>query len=74
MIPVVTMQTGVDIEDFGFLIRDTEIACLTSMIKELSMLPNGVLAEKEEKTYKWALRNHTLKKFREDLSKIIKDI
>lgn len=71
MIPVVTEQAGVDIGDFGFQIEDIEVDAIVNLVRKLSMLSNDELKEREQKAYKWAVRNHTLQSFETELNHIL---
>lgn len=71
MIPVVTVQTGIDIRDFGFQIEDIRVDSIVNLVKGLSMLSNDELEKRERKAYRWAAGHHTLKSFENDLKNIL---
>lgn len=74
MIPVVTEQSGVDIGDFGFKIEDEKVGFIVNLIKKLILLSNDELQWREKEAYKYAMKNHTLKKFNKDLYGILSRI
>lgn len=51
LIPIVTYETGVDIEDFGFQIKDIEIDALRKQILDIFEIPDKAFVEMSIKTY-----------------------
>ncbi len=51
LIPVVTYESGIDIDDFGFLLRDLSIDSLQREIKNISDLPKNEFLSRQVKSY-----------------------
>jgi glycosyltransferase involved in cell wall biosynthesis len=51
LIPVVTYETGVDVDDFGYLVQDLSIEAIRNKIIELSELPKKEFNDRTVKTY-----------------------
>ncbi len=74
MIPVVTKEAGVDIQDWGIKIEEIDVGYLTELIKHISEMEDDDLEIREEKAYQYAMANHTIDKFCIDLSDILDSV
>lgn len=71
MIPIVTEESGVDIEDWGIAIKHPEVHYLATLIREASVMNDEDLGLREEKAYRYALENHSMERFQTDFSRIV---
>ena len=74
MIPVVTKEAGVDIQDWGIKIGEINVGYLKDLIKSISEMEDSDLKIREEKAYMYAMKNHSIEKFRDDFSEILDSI
>lgn len=74
MIPVVVEQASVDIGDFGIKIENIEVDSLKKVIKMAAQMDNDELRKREEKAYLYAMKNHTVDRFKEDFGNILDSI
>lgn len=71
MIPVVTKETGIDIQDWGIEIVEPNVEYITDLAKKLSNIEDNQLKNREVQAYEYAMKNHTLEKFCEDFGMIL---
>lgn len=51
LIPIVTFESGIDLEDFGYLIKDIDPKVLADQIRQASQIPPAEFIQKSVKTY-----------------------
>lgn len=74
MIPVVTKEASVDIQDWGIKIGEINVSYLKELIKSISEMEDSDLKIREENAYMYAMKNHSIEKFRDDFSEILDSI
>lgn len=75
LIPVVTYETGLDVGDFGYLIKDIGIDSLAAQVLEISKEPREEFNRRSLKTYAESFqytRENFSKTFRESVQAIMK--
>ena len=63
LIPVISYESGVDIEDFGIILKKSSINEIIHAIHEISQKKEGELKDMSKKAYLYAKTHHTRKKF-----------
>ena len=74
LIPVISYESGVDVDDFGFLLRECTIDNIIKTIRHIASLSESELQQKSLKTWQYANQNYTRKKFETEFRKIIQKI
>jgi glycosyltransferase involved in cell wall biosynthesis len=74
LIPIVSYESGVDIDDFGFLLKDCSIETIKESIRMVANLSAQELRERARQAWEFARANHTREKFAEEYRKIVTDI
>jgi hypothetical protein len=74
LIPIISYESGVDVEDFGVLLRDCSIEEIKNSIQMIAALPPNELKQRALKTWEYARANHTRDKFAEDYGRIVHEI
>lgn len=75
IIPVCTAETGIDAETAGgLLIESLEFDYLNVLLRNLSEMEPDEFYSRQEKVYGYVTENHTIKKYEENLHKILEDI
>jgi glycosyltransferase involved in cell wall biosynthesis len=74
MIPVISYQTGVDVNDFGFIMKDCSVERIKDSVRMIADLPAQELKERARKAWEFARANHTREKFAEEYRKAVVDI
>lgn len=59
LIPIVTPQTGIDIGEFGVLIKDSSVAGITAAVRYVADLPIAELRERSRAAWEYAQTHHT---------------
>ena len=71
LIPVVSYETSIDVDDFGIVLRENTIAEIKSTIKSLSALPKHDLLKRARLAWEYARNNHTRERFADIYKKTI---
>lgn len=75
MIPVCTVQTGIDLEKCGGTwIDDIEVDAIIELIRNLSNLPPEEVKRRRMEAYEYVGQNHTLECYKENLKRILGDV
>jgi len=74
LIPVVSYESGVDVNDFGVILKNCSIDEIVNSIKEVSRFPIEELKQMSQKAWRYARTNHTLEKYAEEYREIIEKI
>ena len=74
MIPVISYQAGVDVNDFGFIMKDCSVERIKDSVRMIADLPAQELKERARKAWEFARANHTREKFAEEYRKAVVDI
>ena len=59
MIPVISYESGVDVEDFGLILDDCSVDNIQRAVQQLSALPASELASRALATWQYAQTNHS---------------
>jgi glycosyltransferase involved in cell wall biosynthesis len=74
LIPIVSYESGVDIHDVGFLLKNCSINEIQDSIQMVANLPSRELKLMSRKAWEFARANHTREKFAEEYRKIVTTI
>lgn len=74
LIPIVTYESSVDIDDFGFLLKETSISAIKNAILQLDNLSENELKEKSLKAWEYARKNHTKENFSDKYNTFVNDV
>ncbi len=74
LIPIVSYQSGVDVQDFGLVLEDCSIAQIQSALDVVSNWPAEKLEEMAHNAWEYARKNHTRQVFAENYRRIIEQI
>ena len=71
LIPVVSRESGVDVDDFGIVLKESSISEIKSSVVEISSLHETELKSMSRKAWEFARANHTRERFAEEYRKVI---
>jgi len=71
LIPIVSYESGVDVADFGLILKDCSIDEIKNSITTLSSLSPHELKIRARKTWEFARANHTREKFAEEYKNFV---
>jgi glycosyltransferase involved in cell wall biosynthesis len=74
LIPVVSYESGVDVHDFGFTLKDCSVANIINTIRHIMTLSQNELQNRSRKAWKFARRCHTRENFAREYRKVILEI
>jgi len=74
LIPIVSYESGVDVNDFGFILKDCSINEIKNSVKTLSSLSTQELELRAKKAWEFARENHTREKFSEAYRHFVTDV
>ncbi|MGC2064301.1 MAG: glycosyltransferase [Thermodesulfovibrionales bacterium] len=74
LIPIISYQSGVDISDFGLILRDCSPEAIKDSLQRISGLPAEELRSMARKAWEFARANHTRERFGEAYKKVITQI
>lgn len=75
MIPVCTVQTGIDMEKCGGIwIEEIGVDALAALFERLSELPPDEVKRRRTAAFSYVRQNHTLESYRNNLSRILEQI
>lgn len=74
LIPIISYESGIDVEDFGFILKDNSINTIRNTVQMVSDLPGEQLQRMARKAWEYARANHTREKFAEAYKRIILNI
>ena len=63
LIPLVSYETSIDVEDFGFILKDSSIEAIKECVNRVARLSTQELTERSRKAWEYARSNHTREKF-----------
>lgn len=63
VIPVVTHEASIDVENFGILLQDASIESIIRQVREIAAMPGEELCRRAQKAWEAAHWNHTPEKF-----------
>lgn len=74
LIPVVTENCGIDVFDFGFLLKDYHVEYIKKIVLELSGKSDAELEKMHQRVYEYSRNNFTIHVFSQRFEKILNDI
>jgi len=74
LIPLVSYESSVDVEDFGVMFKDNSINTIRNPVQMVSDLPTDRLRQMARKAWEFARANHTREKFTEEYKKLVSSI
>jgi glycosyltransferase involved in cell wall biosynthesis len=74
LIPIVSYESSVDVDDCGVVLKDNSINTLKNTVQTVSNLPSDQLRKMASNSRQYAATNHTREKFAAEYKKIILDI
>ena len=74
LIPVVSAESGVDVQDFGVILKSCSIEEIKQAIATVSGLSPGELRSRARKAWEFARANHTQERFAEVYRRAIQEI
>ncbi|MBC54485.1 MAG: hypothetical protein CMQ34_11685 [Gammaproteobacteria bacterium] len=74
LIPVATRFTGIDVTKYGYLIEALTVESIAATVSVIEGESDEVLTVKSEKSARYVNRNHTLRKFKKNMRKILAEI
>lgn len=66
LIPIVSYESGVDVQEFGFLLRSCSIQDIQDTVRAVAALPVKELKERSRRAWEFARANHTRERFVEE--------
>jgi hypothetical protein len=74
LIPIISYESGVDVEDFGLILKDCSIQEIQSAVRQISSLSAQELKMRAQKAWEYARTHHTHEKFAQEYRKAIETI
>lgn len=74
LIPIVSYESGVDVDDFGVTLKDCSVDEIKNSIRKVSALSVSELKQRARKAWEYARANHTIEKYAGEYQKIIEKI
>ena len=74
IIPIVSYESGVNVDDSGILLNKCSTEEITSAVKEISNRPESELRNMSRKAWEYARENHTREKYAIEFKRVIQEI
>jgi glycosyltransferase involved in cell wall biosynthesis len=74
LIPIVSFETGLDVEDFGILLKECTVDEIKNTVQELSALPAQELKARARSAWEFARANHTKERYSKAFENILDEI
>lgn len=74
LIPIISYESGVDVEDFGVILKDNSITTIKNTVQMVSDLPGEQLQQMARKAWEFARANHTRERFAEEYAKVVLNV
>jgi len=74
LIPVVTREAGIDVQDFGILLKDASVGAIQGAVERLAKLPASHLKEMSRKAWEYTRDHHSAEKYTRDYRAMIANI
>jgi len=74
LIPIVSSESGVDIHDFGFMLKDCSIANIKKTVKHFGTLSEDELQKRSKKAWEFAVQHYTRDNFDREYRRVILEI
>jgi glycosyltransferase involved in cell wall biosynthesis len=74
LIPVVTREAGIDVQDFGILLNDASVSEIQDAVDRLAKLPASHLQKMSRKAWEYTRENHSAEQYTRDYQAMIASI
>jgi len=74
LIPIISYESGVDVDEFGVILKDCSINTIKNTIRMVSDLPADKLRQKAKKAWECARAYHTRERYAAEYRKVIEEI
>jgi len=74
LIPIISYESGVDVEDFGIILRDSSIDEIIRSVRRVSEKSDNELRSMSKKAWVYARSHHTKEKFAEEYEKFVNEV
>ncbi|WP_319405989.1 glycosyltransferase [uncultured Desulfosarcina sp.] len=74
LIPVVSYESSIDADDFGFVLRECSLSTIKNTIRHISLLPANQLEDRCRQSWEYARRHHTRENFTSTYRRVITEI
>lgn len=74
LIPIISYESGVDVDDFGVVLKDCSVDEIKRSVQNISDLPSHELRRMARQAWEFARSNHTRERFAEEYSKAVDKI
>jgi glycosyltransferase involved in cell wall biosynthesis len=72
LIPIVSYESGIEVNDFGIIINDCSVESIKRSVQMVSSLPADILEIKSRQAWNYAVKNHNRERFAHEFANIIK--
>ena len=74
LIPIVTREASVDVEDFGFPLREAGVTAIVEAVRHVAGLPAAELSLRSRAAWEFARRQHTREAFEKNYRLFVRDV
>ena len=74
IIPLVSYESGVNVDDFGVILANCSYAGIRDVIQEFSLKSDDELADMSRKAYEYARENHSRERYLKEFDKVVEYI
>lgn len=71
LIPIVSYEWGIDVDDFGVVLKENSINIIKTTVQMVSQFPAEQLRQMAQKAWEFAGAGHKREKFAEEFKKVI---
>jgi glycosyltransferase involved in cell wall biosynthesis len=74
LIPIVTREASIDLENFGFALREAGVAAIVEAVERVATLPAAELNLRSRAAWEFARRQHTREAFEKNYRLFVRDV
>lgn len=74
IVPIITVDTGIDVEDFGVMLPDTKISTIRRIAREMAEMPTEHIYAMAAKAQQVATERYTAENFRARITEILEEL
>jgi len=74
VVPLISYQSGVDVGDFGILLKECSLKEIEGAIRRVSTMPNEALQDMSRKAYEYARTHHTSDAYLHAFTRVVETI
>lgn len=74
LVPIVSYESGIDVHDYGYLLKDCSIENIKGVVREIADLPPKKLENMARNAWEYARQHYTRENFSKEYSKVIFEI